>query len=70
MNTTAITGSVLLILLINAHAAPVVDQSYLIESGGGNSLDPRAQTFTVGIEGTLSGVAFNVANNTGRQDAP
>lgn len=70
MNKTAITGPVLIILLFNASAASIVDQSYLIQSGGGNSLDPRAQTFTVGVEGTLSGVAFNVANNTGRQDAP
>ena len=70
MNKTVRTGSVFLILLVNAYAAPVVDQSYLIQSDGGNSLDPRAQTFTVGLEGTLSGVTFNVANNTGRPDAP
>jgi hypothetical protein len=70
MNKTAIPGSVFLILVFSVHAAPIVDQAYLIQSGGGNSLDPRAQTFTVGIEGTLSGAAFNVVNNSGRQDAP
>lgn len=70
MNKITIAGPVFIILLFNAAAAPIVDQSYLIQSGGGNSLDQRAQTFTAGIEGSLSGVTFNLANNTGRQDAP
>ena len=70
MHNTVITGSIFISLLLSAQAVSVIDQSYLIQSGGGNSLDPRAQTFTVGLEGTLSGVTFDVANNTGRQDAP